>query len=75
MPRTRIRSVLVKDGAFQPWFRGAQKLIDQAQRQARAAAGTPIVWSVAEKPAVSTIRRLPDDEGIVGITVVRVPAR
>ncbi len=33
------------------------------------------MWSVAEKPAVSAIRRLLDDEGIVGITAVYVPAR
>jgi hypothetical protein len=61
------------DGTFQPWFKGADSLLDQAQRQVAAAGGTPIVWHVAEEPAAEAIRNLLSENGVSGVQVVWTP--
>jgi hypothetical protein len=63
----------VKNGEFQPYFRGAQGLVDQAMRQLAAAGGTPITWSVAEQSTATAIDNLFASDGISGINVVYVP--
>jgi filamentous hemagglutinin len=63
----------VKNGRFQSWYRGADGLVSQAQRQLGAAGGTPIEWRVAEPDAATAIQNLFSDNGISGITVVNVP--
>jgi hypothetical protein len=40
----------------QEWFRGAKDMFDQAQRQIRAAKGTPIRWHFAEKEVADFMR-------------------
>jgi hypothetical protein len=61
-----------------PWFKpsGAKALVEQAQRQLRAArkTGTPIRWHVAEEKVAEAIRLLFEHEGVVGIEVVHTPA-
>lgn len=66
-------SSFVKDGQFRDWFRGADELADQAQRQLRASNGNPIRWNVAEGDAAQAIRNLFADRGISGINVVHTP--
>ena len=58
------------------WFvkSGAQALIEQAQRQFKAAKGVPIRWHVAEKKAADAIRTLLKDADVEGIEVVHTPA-
>ena len=63
----------VKNGQFRDWFSGADELVDQAQRQLRAAKGTPIRWNVAEADAVIAIRNLLVDRGITGIEIIHTP--
>jgi hypothetical protein len=63
----------VKNGQFIENYRGAQGIVDQAERQVTAANGTPITWSVAEEPVVSAIDNLFTTNGITGINVVYVP--
>jgi RHS repeat-associated protein len=63
----------VKNGEFQPWFRGSAGLVSQAERQVAAAGGTPITWLVAEQPAVAAINNLFEANTIAGINVVYVP--
>jgi hypothetical protein len=63
----------VRNGVFQPWYRGADDLANQAQRQLAAADGTPITWSVAEEEVVTAINNLFMSRGISGIKVVHVP--
>ncbi|PTL80450.1 hypothetical protein DAT35_27825 [Vitiosangium sp. GDMCC 1.1324] len=58
-----------------PWFtRGARNIVDQAQRQFRAARGAPIRWHVAEARAADAIRKMLDDAGLHGIEVIHTPA-
>lgn len=45
-------------GTWQPWFTGAQKMFDQAQRQVAAANGAPIEWRVAEERSAALIGQL-----------------
>ncbi|WP_229908177.1 Tox-REase-5 domain-containing protein [Comamonas sp. JC664] len=63
--------------AFDPkrWFRnsGAKALVEQADRQFRAANGVKIRWHVAEERAASAIRKLLRDNEIEGIEVVFTP--
>lgn len=40
------------------WFKGAKKLLEQAERQKRAANKIPIRWHVAEKRAAAAIEKL-----------------
>jgi hypothetical protein len=56
------------------WFKtGAQKLVDQAERQVKAANGMPIRWHVAEAKAAEAIRKLLSKRNIQGIEVVHTP--
>ncbi|HBH54713.1 MAG TPA: hypothetical protein DDY91_22755, partial [Planctomycetaceae bacterium] len=63
----------VKNGWFRHWFNGADELVEQAQRQVRAANGTPIRWHVAEADAVTAIRNLFADSGITGSSTTIIP--
>jgi len=57
------------------WFtRGARNLVEQAQRQLRAAKGTPIRWHVAEAKTADAIRKLFAGNGVEGIEVVHTLA-
>jgi hypothetical protein len=64
----------IKNGEFIPKFKGAEGMIDQAQRQLRAAGGTPIRWEIAEAKTADAIRTLFRKNGISGIDVVHTPA-
>ncbi|WP_228557207.1 Tox-REase-5 domain-containing protein [Myxococcus sp. AB025B] len=57
------------------WFKssGAKALVEQADRQFRAARGAQVRWHVAEESAASAIRRLLKDNEIEGIEVVFTP--
>ncbi|WP_255637583.1 Tox-REase-5 domain-containing protein, partial [Hyalangium versicolor] len=57
------------------WFApsGARQLVDQAKRQLKAAAGTPVRWHVAEEKAAAAIRKLLEKEA-PEIEVVHTPA-
>ncbi len=63
----------VRQGEFRSWFRGADSLAAQAQRQLVAANGTPIQWRFAEESAASATRSLFQQRGISGIDIVHVP--
>ncbi|WP_224370340.1 Tox-REase-5 domain-containing protein [Hyalangium versicolor] len=58
------------------WFApsGARQLIEQANRQLKAARGIPIRWHVAEKKAADAIRELLANAEVTGIEVVHTPA-
>ncbi len=66
-------ATFVRNGAFQPWFRGADALVSQAQRQIAAADGAPIQWHFAEEIAANATRALFNREGITGIQVLFTP--
>lgn len=66
-------SSFVRNGQFRSWYRGADDLVDQAQRQLRAANGNPIRWNVAEADAAQAMRNLFADRGITGIDIVHTP--
>ena len=61
-----------------PWFKpsGAKALVDQAERQLKAArrTGTPIRWHVAEEKVADAIRLLFKRERVLGVEVVHTPA-
>jgi hypothetical protein len=57
------------------WYRGYEKMVEQAQRQVRAARGTPIEWHFAEKEAADFARELFKNKGLKEIKVIHtVPA-
>ncbi|WNG55625.1 hypothetical protein F0U59_13240 [Archangium gephyra] len=55
------------------YFKGAKRLVKQAQRQLRVANGIPIRWHVAEPRMVSILKKLFKADGVVGIEVVYIP--
>ncbi len=55
------------------YFKGAQRLVRQAQRQVRVANGVPIRWHVAEPRMVDVLRKLFKNASIKGIDVVYTP--
>lgn len=63
-------AAFVKDGAFQPWFRGAADLVSQAQRQLSAAGGARIHWYFAEESAANATRALFKARQIQGIDII-----
>lgn len=64
---------LDSNGEFKPWYRGADDLVKQAQRQIAVSGGRPIEWSVAEEPAANAIEDLLAANGVTGINVTFVP--
>jgi RHS repeat-associated protein len=66
-------ATFVRGGRFMPWFRGADALASQGQRQLAVAGETPIRWAVAEPEATTAIRALFRSRGISGIDVTHVP--
>ena len=63
----------VRNGQFRDFFTGAKGLVGQAERQIRAANGTPIRWHFSEPEAASAARRLLSKEGITGIEIIHTP--
>lgn len=66
-------ATFVRNGQFEAWFGGADDLVAQAQRQLRAANGTPIRWHFAEDAAADATRRLLQSRGILSIDIVFTP--
>ncbi|MFY0526156.1 Tox-REase-5 domain-containing protein [Archangium gephyra] len=54
-------------------FKGAERLVRQAQRQQRVANGVPIRWNVAEPQMVAILKKLFKRNRIQGIDVVHTP--
>ena len=61
------------DGAFKPWFQGADGLIDQAGRQLKAAEGTPIQWHFVNEEVMKATQRLFKENGVEGIELIHTP--
>ncbi len=72
-PSSSATTAAAAAGRFQPWFRGSDAMVSQAQRQLAAAGGTPIRWAVAEPQAATAIQGLFRSRGISGIDVVHIP--
>jgi hypothetical protein len=56
-----------------PYFKGAKRLVRQAQRQLEVANGIPIRWHVAEPRMVDILKKLLKENGITKIDVVYTP--
>jgi hypothetical protein len=63
----------VKNGEFLPIFKGADELLEQMERQGRAANGMPIIWHVAESAAVDAMRALLKEAKVKELTIVHTP--
>ena len=50
------------------YFKGAKRLVKQAERQLNVANGVPIRWHVAEPRMVAILKKLFADAGIKGLT-------
>ncbi|PTL81963.1 hypothetical protein DAT35_19295 [Vitiosangium sp. GDMCC 1.1324] len=55
------------------YFKGAKRLVRQAERQERVANGVPIRWHVAEPRMVAILKKLFDEAKIKGIDVIYTP--
>jgi hypothetical protein len=58
---------------FLPNFNGGPKLLDQAQRQFRAAHGTPVRWIVAEEKLAGALKKMFKAADLEEIEVIHVP--
>jgi hypothetical protein len=63
-----------KGGEPGGWFKGAEKMVEQAMRQVEAANGTPIQWYFAEREVADAMRIRFMDEGLGMIDVIHRPA-
>ncbi|WNG32445.1 hypothetical protein F0U61_01590 [Archangium violaceum] len=52
------------------WFDGLEEMLDQAERQFRAAKGTPIEWHFAEREVADLVRNLLEERLIGRIKVI-----
>ncbi|MDI9866327.1 RHS repeat-associated core domain-containing protein [Flectobacillus sp. DC10W] len=57
-------------GAFQSWFKGANGLVEQAERQLGAANGTKIQWYFQNEGVMKATQQLFKDNGIKGIELI-----
>ena len=63
----------IKNGEYAGWFRGKNALLNQANRQTKAAGKTPIEWHFAEEAAANATRNLFVTQKIKGIKVIYNP--
>jgi hypothetical protein len=61
---------LLKKMQDKPWFEGVEEMLDQAQRQFKAAQGTPLQWHFAEREVADLVRRLLEKKGLDEIKVI-----
>lgn len=67
-------ATFVDKGRFMDFFEGAGTLVDQAQRQLRAANGTPVRWHVAESEAATAMRNLLRERGLgAQVEIIHTP--
>lgn len=52
------------------WFDGLEEMLDQAERQFRAAKGTPIEWHFAEREVADLVRKLLEERFLGRIKVI-----
>ncbi len=65
-----------KDGQFQDWFKkGADALVNQAQRQVAAADGASIEWNFSSQKSLDATKRLFEDNGVTGINLKYTPPK
>ncbi|MCY1019924.1 Tox-REase-5 domain-containing protein [Pyxidicoccus sp. MSG2] len=65
----------LKNGSFRSWFRGADGMLQQAERQFKAAMGTPIEWHFAEREVADAVRAMLRESELGDIQVVVSPVR
>ncbi|WP_305849527.1 Tox-REase-5 domain-containing protein [Pyxidicoccus parkwayensis] len=65
----------LKNGSFRSWFRGADGLLQQAERQFKAAMGTRIQWHFAEREVADAVRAMLRESELGDIQVVFTPVR
>jgi hypothetical protein len=63
-----------KGGEPGGWFKGAEKMVEQATRQVEAANGTPLRWYFAEGEVADAMRAIFNAEGLDAIEIVHTPA-
>src|SRR5579883_1261029 len=56
-------------GEFKSWWRGADALVDEANRQLGVAGTWPITWHIAEELAYKAISNLFTTKGVSGINL------
>jgi hypothetical protein len=56
------------------WFKGLDEMLEQAERQLRAANGTPIQWHFAEREVADIVRKLLQENEFDTIKVVHTPS-
>ncbi|MBM6498162.1 hypothetical protein H9X54_002470 [Flavobacterium macrobrachii] len=64
-----------KDGNFKNWFKGADSLIDQANRQLKAADGIKIQWHFENKKVMEATQKLFKKNDIEGIELIHTPRK
>ena len=60
-------------GGFHSWFKGGESLVSQAQRQLKAAGGSPIQWHFQNKAVRDATQKLFNSRGINGIQLKYTP--
>lgn len=65
----------LKNGNFRAWFRGADGMLQQAERQFRAANGAPIAWHFAEREVADAVRAMFRGSELGDIQVVFTPVK
>ncbi|WP_420386236.1 pre-toxin TG domain-containing protein [Roseivirga sp.] len=62
-----------KDGGFHSWWKGADGLLNQANRQLKAADGAKIQWHFENKSVMEATQKLFKEQGIEGIELIHTP--
>lgn len=70
MKKAYLQFVDKKTGEFYEWFSGQKALVDEANRQIKAANGVSIQWYFAEKEAMEAVKKLFDDYTVKGIEFI-----
>ncbi len=66
---------VMDEAKFKSWFNGADKLVDQANRQVKAADGAKIEWYFDDERVVEVIKQTFEERGVKGIDVYYKPPK
>ncbi|HET8885635.1 MAG TPA: DUF6443 domain-containing protein [Salinimicrobium sp.] len=71
--KSGMENFVAKDGNFQKWFKGADGLLDQANRQLKAADGAKVQWHFENKSVMEATQNLFKKNDIEGIELIHTP--
>jgi len=73
--KSGMKNFVGEDGNFKSWLKGADNMVDQANKQLKAADGAPIQWHFEDKSVMEATQNLFKKNDIEGIELIYTPRK